>query len=305
MTTQTFSTVFANTTDADFRAWGLEFSNALRACGLAVTTDTGQINWTTVLHPTVANTAAGYEVYKFTDALQATYPIFVKVEYGTGPLVAQPDIWITIGTATNGAGTLSGSLMARTALHVYDRASGGIRSTTTPYQSYFCFDGSYLGVVHKLEGVTAYNGGIWPNAAFMIGRPSDSSGNYIGGGYVFLKNTVAYGTPQNNPWVMYCMNTTTGLSFTTTSYFSLAPYALSATAIPSGDIQVFPCFACLPLITPVNWVIQGLIAETAQGATAHTAVVGATAQDYLMIGSGAMGAALPANTLYSLLMKFQ
>jgi hypothetical protein len=304
MATQNFSTVFANTTDADFRTWGLEFSTALQACGLSQTTDTGQINWTTVLRPTVVNTAAGYEIYKFTDALQSTYPIFIKIEYGSGPVVAQPNIWITVGTTTSGAGVLGGNLSARTPMNPYDRAAGGIRSTSTPYQSYFCFDGSYLGVVHKLEGVSAYNGGSWPNAAFMIGRPSDSSGNYIGGGYCFLKNTAAFGTPQNNPWVMYCMNTDTGVAYSTTSYFSLAPYALTATAIPSGDIQVFPCFACLPLITPVNWAIQGLIAETAQGATAHTAVVGA-AQDYIMIGSGAMGAALPNNTLYSLLMKFQ
>ena len=121
---------------------------------------------------------------------------------------------------------------------------------------------------------------------------------------MFLKNTAAFGTPQNNPWIIFCMNTTTGVSYSTTSYFSLAPYSLSATMIPSGDIQVFPCFASMPLITPVNWAIYGLIAETSQGTTAHTAVLGA-AQDYLMIGSGAMGAALPNNTLYSLLMKFQ
>jgi hypothetical protein len=307
MATQNFSTVFEQTSDATFRNWGLELSTALQATGLAQTADTGQINWTTVLRPTTASASAGYEVYAFTDTLQATDPIFIKIEYGSGPLSngQQPGIWITIGTSTNGAGTLGGSLSARTPMWVYDRASGGIRSYSTPYQSYICFDGSYLGVVHKLEGCTAYNGGIWPNAAFMIGRPCDNTGAYIGGGYIFLHNKVSYGTPQNNPWTMYCMNTATGVSYTTDSYFSLAPYGLSATLLASGDIQVFPCFSCLPLISPINWAIYGVVAETAQGATAHTAVVGATAQDYLMIGSAAYGAALPNDTLHSLMMKFQ
>src|SRR5260221_233749 len=99
-------------TDTDFRNWIIGVHNALAAVGLTNTADTGQINTVTVTKPVATQTAAGFEIWRFSDALQATVPIFIKVEYGVAG-VLRPAMWITVGTTTNGAGTLGGQLTSR------------------------------------------------------------------------------------------------------------------------------------------------------------------------------------------------
>lgn len=99
--------------DAELRSWGSAVSAQLAACGLVQTADTGQINWATVTKPAAGATPAGYEIWRFNDALQATKPVFIKVEYGTGGAATFCAMWLTVGTGTNGAGTLSGQLFAR------------------------------------------------------------------------------------------------------------------------------------------------------------------------------------------------
>jgi hypothetical protein len=99
-------------TDADFRSWGTKVAAGIVAAGLVQTADTGQINWATVLKPTLANTVAGYEIYRFNDTLQATAPIFIKVEYGSGGGATTPALWVTVGTSTNGAGTVNNSIIS-------------------------------------------------------------------------------------------------------------------------------------------------------------------------------------------------
>lgn len=94
--------------DAAFRTWGSAYNAKLTSMGLVDNADTGSINWATVTTPGVANTVAGFEVWRMDDALQATIPIFIKVEYGSGTAAADGSIWITLGSGTNGSGTLSG-----------------------------------------------------------------------------------------------------------------------------------------------------------------------------------------------------
>lgn len=91
---------------ANFKEWASEICAALGALGWIQTADTGQIDWTT--NPAVP--AAGvylYQIWRMADALQATLPIFLKVEFGSiaGPL---PSFRYTVGTATNGAGQIIG-----------------------------------------------------------------------------------------------------------------------------------------------------------------------------------------------------
>lgn len=95
--------------DATFRQWAQGIHNALVAVGMVQTADTGQINLATAARPGALNTAAGYEIFRFSDALQATAPVFIKIEYGVGGALDRPSIAVTVGTGTNGAGTLSGA----------------------------------------------------------------------------------------------------------------------------------------------------------------------------------------------------
>lgn len=115
MSTTTYQVLPDNSTTAHFRAWGLAHNTALAAVGQVQTADTGQINWTTVAAPGAGNTSQGYEIWKFADTLQATTPIFYKIEYGSGAATADPSLWFTIGTSSDGAGNITGTTMyART-----------------------------------------------------------------------------------------------------------------------------------------------------------------------------------------------
>lgn len=105
-----------NTSDATFRAWGSGISTRIANMGLVQTGDTGQINWTSVTHATSVNTSAGYEIWRFADSLQSTVPVYFKLEYGESVNSTSTGLWITIGSGSDGSGTLTGRVTARNQL---------------------------------------------------------------------------------------------------------------------------------------------------------------------------------------------
>jgi hypothetical protein len=115
MALSTFSVAYKQTSDAEFRAWGLAVKTALAAVGLTQTADTGQIDWATVAFPAAGSTKKGYEIWRFSDALHvAGSYVFIRIDYGSGAAAATPSIWFTIGQSTDGAGTITGLTVAVT-----------------------------------------------------------------------------------------------------------------------------------------------------------------------------------------------
>lgn len=106
MPTAIFTVVPRNNTDAEFRAWGSALAAQFAAMGWVQTADTGQINWTTVLKPAAVNTFMGYEIWRMNDSLQATAPVFMRVDYGSSSNVLSAALNVTVGTGTNGAGVI-------------------------------------------------------------------------------------------------------------------------------------------------------------------------------------------------------
>jgi hypothetical protein len=117
---------------ADFQTWCAGIIAALTTGGgsLTQTTDTGQINTGTVAAPSVSQTASGYAIFKFNDALQATSPVFIKMEFGSAYTVTTPSMWVTIGTGTNGAGTLTGATTTRQMFASTSAKSAGVTLPT-------------------------------------------------------------------------------------------------------------------------------------------------------------------------------
>ena len=155
MATNAPSITYDNSTDAAFRAWVLAYHNALvSGVGLTNTSDTGQIDTSTVAKPAAGNTAQGYKMYKFNDGLT---DFFIKVEFGSGSNGASnPAVWYTIGWATNGAGSLTGTQVSgrfRFNINTSNAAAGALTSL-------FCFDDSTLAVSHNesLGGTSAVGG---------------------------------------------------------------------------------------------------------------------------------------------------
>lgn len=89
--------------DANYRAFVQFISNAMEAGGIIKTADTGQIN-----PVTATGAGGGYEIRRFSDDLQATAPVFIKIEY---LYAASMYARFTIGTGSNGAGAITGVLL--------------------------------------------------------------------------------------------------------------------------------------------------------------------------------------------------
>lgn len=160
-----------------FRDWGSKLSAAIQAVGLVKTSDSGQINWATV--NIVAGQMAGYEIFRFNDALQATHPIFIKLEYGgTGSAYAL--FRVTVGKATDGAGNLSGIL------HQAATCPNGSHDYATNFTSYVSSgDGSML--VFSLW--PQFNQSYSYLHKFVIERSRDASGNATGDGTFCYRHT--------------------------------------------------------------------------------------------------------------------
>jgi hypothetical protein len=102
-----FSQIPTMTGDTEWRDFLTEYTAALVAAGFVQTSDTGQLNPATATRPTGTNTVGGYQIWRFDDDAQSTQPIFIKVEYGVPSVVTRLQIWITIGTGSDGAGAIT------------------------------------------------------------------------------------------------------------------------------------------------------------------------------------------------------
>jgi hypothetical protein len=169
MSGSTFSVAAKQTTDTEFRAWGSAISAGLAAAGCVQTADTGQINWSTVVKPASAGVMAGYEIWRFNDSLQATAPVFFKIEYGaSAAAAANPDVWVTVGTGSNGSGTITGTALAGVAGALTTRREFLSAAQSTPATTSACYvygDTSSVAVV-----LWPSLGAAWAGGFFVIER---------------------------------------------------------------------------------------------------------------------------------------
>lgn len=116
--------VVDNYSDAAFRLWITELRDMLVAAGFVQTDDTGQLDVATVVRPGTTSTAAGYMIFRTNDGFS---PVFVKIEPGVFNNQARAATWMTFGTGTNGAGTITGLISTRFTNTMVE--SGGARSS--------------------------------------------------------------------------------------------------------------------------------------------------------------------------------
>jgi hypothetical protein len=108
------ATQFGAANDAMFRLSAQFFEDTLVTTGgWVVTTDTGQTLPSALVAPTAINQSRGYRIYKMSDALQATFPIFMRVDYASSSNAATAfGVYLTFGTGSNGAGVITGVALA-------------------------------------------------------------------------------------------------------------------------------------------------------------------------------------------------
>ena len=270
MATRTWVSPVSHADDAGFRAWGLELSTELDAF-LPKTADTGQINWSTVTRP-ATNTAAGYEIRRFNDALQATAPILIKIEYGTGANAAFPGVWLTVGTGSNGSGTLTGSITQRTLCSF----SGIPYSGNFP--SLISASAGFFGLLWKQGSAGSGNG----YGLCCIARHADASGAATGEGFLVL-----WGAPNATTVCMaQCVRTASPATvFAASNQFSLVPGQVVSSAVDS-DYQAYAVMGIHPRVWVVPWLATVCLADIPDRATFTTALVGSTPRTLISVGAG-------------------
>lgn len=263
MATATVTQAHTNNSDANFRLWGKWISDQLAAWGWTKTSDSGQINWATVTAPVGTSAVQGYEVWSLGDALQATAPVKVKIEYGSGSNVNWPSTWVTIGSTSDGAGNITGPQTARKQVANNSHSTTGVPSHAaggTSWATFCIWDTSTSGWTFVMERTkdasgadTAYgfnvalveaNAGIFWQQTYVIGvspMPAEasiacllpSSGTLTKGGVVQLSAVFPIDGNWLNPFLTALCGFAANLTASTTVSFNM--YGASHTYFVSSQ----------------------------------------------------------------------
>lgn len=277
MTTSVTTTVIAHTNDAGFRTWAAEVITQITAVGIVQTGDTGQINTATVTRPGT-NTNAGYAIFRFDDSVQGTAPIFFRIDFGTGTAAAQPRMQLTVGTATNGSGTISGLGIVATNI-----AAATPTSAVTNYTTRVCAVDGFLGFMWKLGGT-----GVGVVGFFAICRSVNSGGVATG-------DAASIYTANNNPAVTMARYSAGGSVVMETGSYCLIHGGMTSTLV-GGDAQVFRHYLCNPRVMPNKFLTTVLSSELGNNTTFTAQPIDATSHTFISGGAQGIGqAGLPAN----------
>lgn len=92
---------------ANYQAFAQAIHDWFVTAGWIQTTDTGQVSIPGLPASSASNQNNGYEVWRMNDALQATAPVFLRIDYGQTS-GSYPQIWVQVGQGSDGAGNLTG-----------------------------------------------------------------------------------------------------------------------------------------------------------------------------------------------------
>ncbi len=287
----------AFTTDAKFRTWGLAASTALQACGLVKTADTGQIDWATVTKPAVVTTQAGYEIYRFADALQSTVPVFIRIGYGTGVNASSPCTWLTVGTGTNGSGTITGPLATGGAVQATAISTASSATAMSMWFTHTANGHLYMNFGFTQATNNQANAGIWVVARTV--NPSTGAATGAGLGVWAINRNNSAGSYHNQWGVDF--NTAT--AFTTarnpaTNLPNFAYSVASGSTVPLGKMFI-PLATLFPTSSILSYYDTDITAFSTFSAspwgTTHTYMgLGAAALRYDYVNGNAITGAVPA-----------
>jgi hypothetical protein len=257
------------TSDATFRAICAAISGQLDSY-LPKTSDTGQVNTATVTKAGSANTAAGYEIRRSNDGLTNYY---IKVEYGCGGSTSWFSMWLTVGTGTNGSGTLTGQVGSRVQINMTGQ-------TSTASNWAFAGGTSWFAMASCYDGATAGTGIVW---SVERGRNKDTGANEA---VEIVWATAASGASNYNHGVV-------PYSGTIANWTTVWPCA----AFPGSTMSVDGNVGLLPYIPhrggarcPALGLCLYVNGDIAKGTvTSSVTRFGGTACTYLALGSSPVG----------------
>jgi len=276
MATYSASVADRHSNDADFRLWGKAISDGFLALDPALkkTTDTGQINWDTATRPASTNTSAGHELYYLNDSLHGTTPIYIRVQYGASSAsVNHSQIWVALGTGTNGSGSLTGTFgSTRTVLN--DNFAGGTVARTFR----MC---AVSGCVWFAWDRASVNG----SGMFSVFRTTDNSGALTNDGCGLIYASSTSKTIQASQF--------SPASNLTYAHFGMFCFPAFATSGASQVAGIFLGGLTYQRLTP--FFVGAYDADAAVGSTFTATPVGASSRTFISLGGSSGGAAGFAN----------
>lgn len=281
-----FSTPVSNTDNAGFQAWTTEMFNAFVSAGLVQTADTGQMAVPVVVPRPSGAGFAGYWIFRFNDTLQATAPIFIKIEPGRGGTTNSFRCRATIGTGSDGAGNITGSM-------------GGIyflvetsSSSANPLPTYINHDEGFFGVIYKV-GLTSNGLGF-----LAICRTTDDAGVPTGAG-VF-----AVGKAGSTITQAICGTFGAFSAVATDSSYCCPAFPSSSSAIGS-DYQAYKVYGVYPNTRIVPQLVAVLKSELPVGnTTGPVEIMDGVFRNYIAGGDASGGMTISAASSYQLCMKW-
>jgi hypothetical protein len=292
VTTYAWTTFIDQSTNANFQQWVNEVYTALvTQCGLTQTADTGQMAVPCVTNaPTAASQQVGYYVFRFNDTLQATSPIFFRLDFGSTPAGAlYPAIWITVGSGSNGSGTINGTTMTQYPLFY---SNGRLGTSATNYISRCCYVAS--------QGYVSFQ--------FKRGWHPNSQPQNFGMGFVIFRSVGNIGTPTADTTILRLG------AGGPSPYTIILDYANARVCVPPNPMGAATPTPLLPTVTLVGTVGQvfpwwqskttistvspgtygftnagglGILAELPLDTTITIGIIGTTSLTY--ISAGTMG----------------
>lgn len=143
MATQQSFLVQDSSTLSNFKSWGSAISAFFITAGWTQTTDTGQVNWSTIASVPTSGSFV-YEIWQPGDALQTgTTKYFLKINYGNTSNNGVR-LQFQLGTSTSGAGVLSGNTTLLLEPTSTNGATGGSSAT---YECDFSGDTGRMGML--------------------------------------------------------------------------------------------------------------------------------------------------------------
>lgn len=176
-----------STTDAEFRTWVSNVHAMIVAAGLVNTSDTGQIDTSTVARP-VGTAIAGYKIYRFNDALQATSPIYIKVGFASNSTTGTsylPCLYVSVGSGTDGAMTLSSATDSeRLSFQVNNASTATVQTSAIRHAA--TSDGTSFGLFFGIDGASLTTGtDSVQHPHVIVARTVDSNGDANAQGSIF------------------------------------------------------------------------------------------------------------------------
>jgi hypothetical protein len=294
-----------NSSLTNFKAWGTPISAAFSAFGWTQTSDTGQINWSTI--GAVPSNAYPYEVWKAADAAASTTPIYVKIGYGYSTTAV--GIQITVGTGSNGSGTITGIISGYSNVSI---VTGSFGTTTLANQGatlYNSFFSGTAGEMRMLLWVGSTAAGV--QNIFAIERSKDSSGNPTTAYFSVLyasDTNLAFAQRQQS---VLTSGATPGFE---TGIISFGPTAGTGTGSFNGTVAAYPVFPLIGSIgNPMLGMMSAAALDVANGTTVTVSTLYGSTHTYIACkslsgftnGIGGIGTLSIGGVKMAVLMRYE